>query len=399
MDFSTAIVTALPVESAAMRAFVDDLGPEPTNGDPNIYYSGTVPSVDPDRPHRVVVALLANDGTRNAAAISTDLLRSFASVRVIVMCGIAGGVPAPAAPERHVRLGDIVTAAEGVVDYDHVYTTNGWDEPRRAVNGLSTTLLRADRDLAAGELAGGEPWRQLIAERVDRLSRDFVRPPESTDVLYVNDVRSVHPDRRRSGHPDGWPKVHRATIGSADRLLRDAVRRDELAARYGLRAVEMEASGIAVAADLHARDWYIVRGVADYCDHHKNNRWHGYAALVAAAYTRALLGRCPPAGGSRIATTGSLAPLVDALLGIDALRDDYQRRAVMASLPARIRTQVPDNVVARLHLIGLVQTCERFPDGRVALVDMLRVSLGEGSPELAAVERVIERHWRRREPA
>lgn len=68
----------------------------------------------------------------------------------------------------------------------------------------------------------------------------------------------------------------------------------------------------------------------------------------------------------------------------------------MASLPLEIRTQVPDSVIARLHLLGLVQTCEQFPGGQAALLHMLAVGLGEESPELAAVTPIISHHWRSR---
>jgi len=37
----------------------------------------------------------------------------------------------------------------------------------------------------------------------------------------------------------------------------------------------------------------VVRGICDYCDDNKNDLWQGYAAVVAAAYTRALLELIP----------------------------------------------------------------------------------------------------------
>jgi hypothetical protein len=37
----------------------------------------------------------------------------------------------------------------------------------------------------------------------------------------------------------------------------------------------------------------VVRGICDYSDSHKNKQWQGYAALVAAAYARELLGYVP----------------------------------------------------------------------------------------------------------
>lgn len=88
-----------------------------------------------------------------------------------------------------------------------------------------------------------------------------------------------------------------------------------------------------------------------------------------------------------------LARIVEALLDVPAMRDDYQRRAIMAGLPVRIRSVVPDNVVARLHIISLVQTCMTFPDGRDALLGMVRLALGPESPDLMRVEAVIVAEW------
>jgi len=51
----------------------------------------------------------------------------------------------------------------------------------------------------------------------------------------------------------------------------------------------MEGSGIADAAWTAGQQYFIVRGICDYCDEKKNDIWQGYAAVVAAAYTRALI--------------------------------------------------------------------------------------------------------------
>jgi nucleoside phosphorylase len=408
------IVTALPIECAAVRLLVDDLREQPAPDDPHHYRSGWMPSTEPDRPHRVVIALQTDDGTRNAAASCAHLARSFPGLTTFVMCGIAGGFPAPEQPQRHVRLGDIVVATKGIVDYDHVRTVDGVDTLRRPVEGLSKALLRADHELEMQQLDGREPWRAPLAEAVGRAEL-FGRPGEETDLLFVAGGRAAHPDRRRSGHPRGWPRVHRGAVGSADRLLRDAARRDELADRYGIRAVEMEGSGIAVGADLHDRRWFMVRGIADYCDNRtKNDVWHPYAALAAAAYVRALLAQCHPFGVTPVRTAGpaatvtpdprqrpapalgpadGLAAIVDALLGLRPMRDDFQRRAILDELPDHIRTAVPASATGRLHVIGLVRTCEDFPGGADALLTALRLALGAASPEYLRVERVIRDNW------
>jgi nucleoside phosphorylase len=408
-EFAIGIISALPVESVAVDMVLDEVGGQPAPGDPHRYRSGRLPSTEPDRPHRVVVAVQTRDGTRGAAAIGTAMLRSFPSLRVLVMCGIAGGVPAPHAPLRHVRLGDVVVATDGVVDYDHVRTVDGVDSPRRPVPGLSATLLRADRELEMKELHGQQPWRRVLRDAVRR-NAGYARPPDDTDVLFVGGERAPHPAPAASGHAPGRPRIHRGTIGSADRLLRDAAMRDRLAARFRIRAVEMEGSGLAAGADLHDRHWFMVRGIADYCDDNtKNDRWHPYASLAAAAYLRALLAECPPfaepspgAASAKPVRAPGAAPAhsadrqratVEALLELAQMRDDYQRRAILALLPEHIRTAIPDSVVGRLHVVALVDTCQRYPDGRDALISALDRALGAESPEFLRLAAVIRENW------
>jgi len=115
-------------------------------------------------------------------------------------------------------------------------------------------------------------------------------------VLYNSKKQSA-----RISHPkDLWrdrnparPKVHLGAIGSANELLKDPIRRDRLRDEHGVRAIEMEGSGTADAAWSASRDYLVIRGTCDYCDTHKNDEWHYYAALVAAAYARALIGSLP----------------------------------------------------------------------------------------------------------
>ncbi|MFY1669822.1 effector-associated domain 2-containing protein [Plantactinospora sp. WMMB334] len=395
-DVGVGIVTALPLECAAVRLMVNGLDDLEVPGDLNHYRVGTLPSRDSEHPHRVVVAVQAEDGTRNAAAICTDMARSFPGLAVFVMCGIAGGVPAPHQPDRHVRLGDVVVATRGVVDYDHVRTVDGAETVRRPVQRPSTTLLRADRELQIKELTGEQPLRGLL-DRTEIRGSMFSRPGRSAGRGSPDIPVDPHLDTA-GGRTDGSPRVHRGAIGSADRLLRDAARRDALALKHSIRAVEMEGSGIAVAADLNERQWFMVRGVADHCDDRtKTDAWHPYAALVAAAYVRALLSEALPFGAQRHHRGGwtptDLQLIVDALLEVPAIRDDYQRRAIIALLPAHIRNAVPDSVRGRLHVIGIVQTCEYFPDGRSALLDALRLTLGPDDPEFQRVGSVVLRHW------
>ncbi|KAL2847309.1 ankyrin repeat-containing domain protein [Aspergillus pseudodeflectus] len=81
------------------------------------------------------------------------------------------------------------------------------------------------------------------------------------------------------------PNVHYGMVVSGNSVVKSAAVRDSLLrdipdAVY----VEMEVSGL-----MNDFPCIIVRGICDYCDSHKNDQWHGYAALAAAAYAKELL--------------------------------------------------------------------------------------------------------------
>jgi nucleoside phosphorylase len=96
--------------------------------------------------------------------------------------------------------------------------------------------------------------------------------------------------RQNSDQEDDEPYVvvHRGTIGSGELVIKDAVLRDRLAKDHKLLCFEMEAVGA-----LTDFPCIVVRGISDYCDSHKNDQWHGYAAAAAAAYARQLLFHLP----------------------------------------------------------------------------------------------------------
>ena len=130
-DVTIGIIAALAIEGAAMRTLMSGPRPVRMQDDPNEYRMGRLDSAEPGRPHRAVLVTLAESDTRNAAATCTDMLRSFPHIRCVIMVGIAGGVPAPRRPQEHVRLGDVVIALDGIVDYGHVRQGPDGAEPRR----------------------------------------------------------------------------------------------------------------------------------------------------------------------------------------------------------------------------------------------------------------------------
>jgi nucleoside phosphorylase len=287
------IVTALPEEFDAMSALTNDKQPFDVADDRADYVLGRLPSRHESEPHQVVLTVLSEAGNNVAATACTGLIRSFRTVNVVLMVGIAAGVPCPPEPRKHVRLGDIVVATWGIVDYDNVEVTpdgvrlrGGFPQPSPLLKN-ATTMLRSE------ERRGRRPWEGWLRTAGRDDLRQFARPADHDDILYAADESDAtvrHPDRRLSGHRAGLPKVHYGRIGSADRSFRDAGVRDGLAREHELRALEMEGSGIGRSAFLNGLEWFVVRGVSDYADSRRTDAWRSYAAFAAAAYTRALLG-------------------------------------------------------------------------------------------------------------
>jgi nucleoside phosphorylase len=291
------IVTALPEEFAAMQAMINNPRRVAVTHDAAFYVCGALPSASADQPHQVVLTLLGETGSDAAAHACANLVRSFPTVEVILMVGIAAGVPSPADPDRHIRLGDIVVAAWGIVDFDHVVETDSGSTLRQPFPRPSPVLVRCAKQLEVAEQSGKRPWEALADAARARLD-GFDRPPVETDAVHASDDPSVvlpHPDPAESRHRQGQPRVHYGRIGSADKSVRSAAARDALAAKYQIRAIEMEGKGLGRAAFASGRDWFVVRGISDYGDRHFNSSWRKYASLVAAAYVSALLVECRPA--------------------------------------------------------------------------------------------------------
>lgn len=143
-------------------------------------------------------------------------------------------------------------------------------------------------------------------ERNPRLRGEYRRPDPATDRLYKSTV--VHRGASyescvdicgeekadlivrtpRSEYEDNL-KVHYGLIASADELMKDVVVRDRLANEKGVLCFEIEAVGL-----MNHFKCLVIRGIRDYADSHKNEKWQGYAAMTAAVYAKELLGTIAP---------------------------------------------------------------------------------------------------------
>lgn len=283
------VITALPKEFSAMESMLDSPVPYSFSGDGagRRYVLGEIPAAG-THTHVVALALMPDVGTNTAAVSANNLLHFFPTVRQLIMCGIAGGIPGATSEEDDVRLGDIVVSDRtGVIHYDFVKQTSDEIIERTPPRPPSAELLEAVRLLQAHENKSLRPWESLLgrAKRLNNVAR-----PSDTLGADGNPISYL----TNTGRRPGFPQVFLGPIASANRLVKDETFRNSLRDRFKVKAVEMEGSGIADATWVSDRAGYlVVRGISDFCDARKGDLWQGYAAVVAAAYTRALLQSIP----------------------------------------------------------------------------------------------------------
>ena len=304
---TVAIITALTIEQAAAKAMLDDPQPYSTPGNaPGEYFVGTIPSKD--QSEHVVVLARCDVGENLAASNTTLLLERFPNIREVLMVGIAGAVPNPDRAEDDVRLGDIVvTNTKGIIQYDlekEVSRSGGVSrESRHPPRPPSARLTAASKDLELLAIEGRYPWQPLM-ERAAHL-QNAPRPTSPDQLHDAKDPARIVARNQFPGRRDGVPSVFSGPIASGNKLIKNVRLRERLRASFGVKAVEMEASGVADASWLHCAGYFVVRGTCDYCDEFKNDDWQQYAAIAAAAYARALLMHTRAADGG---TTSRIEP-------------------------------------------------------------------------------------------
>ncbi|KAK1622056.1 ankyrin repeat-containing domain protein [Colletotrichum phormii] len=304
-DYTVGWVCALPLEMAAAKGMLDQLHPNLPWQDPadhNSYVLGQVQG------HNVVIACLPAGiyGITPAATVAKDLLRTFKSIRFGLMVGIGGGVPSR---KHDIRLGDIVVSqpaetSGGVIQYDRGKTVQEGEFQRTgSLNAPPQVLLAALGRLQADHMIEDSRVPQFISELISKspkiIKKKFSHQGALYDCLFQAEYDHVDSDStcdecdpkqkiQREDRDDTNPVIHYGNIASGNQVIKHGKTRDKLSKDLGVLCFEMEAAGLQDFPCL------VIRGVCDYADSHKNNRWHEYAAITAAAFAKELLSVIPP---------------------------------------------------------------------------------------------------------
>lgn len=309
-DYHIGWICALNIELTAAIAMLDEehemmVGQDPH--DHNSYVLGRI------HQHNVVIACMPEgvDGLVPAANVAKDMARTFPGLRVGLMVGIGGGIP-DLSRGIDIRLGDVVVSRPektwgGVVQYDKGKAEKGGKFVFKGqLNQPPALLLQAMAQLRARHAMRPSKVTDYIDEAIRRnpmMEENGFTLPAMPDRLFCSvcekdvecpavDCDGLHTIRRP--RKNNRPAVHYGVIASANQVVKDAVVRDRLRDEFGALCLEMEAAGL-----MNEFPCLVIRGICDYADLHKNDVWHPYAAMAAAAYAKEFLHYISPVQASQ----------------------------------------------------------------------------------------------------
>ena len=282
-SIKTAVFFALPEEIAAFRPLLSkrenlDMETERALGIQGEI--GTINGAD-GKEHQIGLFLLPDYGNDMASIYVTRAKLIFSTIEHVIMCGIAGGIPA----KEH--IGDVVVSIGGVFQYDL-----GKNESEKFIAKdigapCSLVLRQAVQMYRSKEYETKVPWTEQLVKIGEKLDDSFSSPPEKESYFALQNSTGEY--RKVYRRAASLPTVHYGIIGSANCVQKDPKKRDELYTEKKVLAVEMEAAGIKDSARAGDIGFLVVRGICDFCDDSKSDTFHNYASSTAAVYVIGLL--------------------------------------------------------------------------------------------------------------
>lgn len=305
-EYTVGWICALPVELAAARGMLDEEHGEPQTppvaADNNTYALGCMGKF------KVVVACLPKDqlGSFSAAAVAKEMLFTFPKIRVGLLVGIGAGIP-DYDNGQDIRLGDVIISSDtqhgGVVVYDFgkrlpdgsFQSLSALNRPPRCL-GSALGKLQAEHEMQENQIA---QYIEEMLEKYPRMRKKYSHPGQSSDRLFQSSyphVRGTSCAQRdpseqvlREPRPDETPVIHYGTIASGNTVIKNRFAREEIRKKHGAICLEMEAAGL-----MNIFPCVVIRGISDYADSHKNDRWQPFAAAAAAACAKEFLQHVQP---------------------------------------------------------------------------------------------------------
>ncbi|KAH7217226.1 hypothetical protein BKA60DRAFT_609147 [Fusarium oxysporum] len=327
-QYKVAWIAPLEIEARAALCLLDERhhGRFPVSrGDDYIFEAGVTGG------HNIIIATLPvgqEYGNGSAAALVSQVKKCFPN-----LCR-----------GRDIRLGDILVGlpdsnSAGLIAYDLGKETEDTFELLRHGHSLAMAepIVRSAigniKLLAPKESEVFLPYYEKIAN-LDHATGTFADRGQDNDILYDDESQMI---QRFSRPAHIRSRVWYGPIGSGDKLVKNAKKRNLLRDKYDMIGLEMEAAGT-----INRIPVGVIRGVCDYGNRHKNKDWQPYAAAMAASYARALLDVIRP----------SLPSVSDTRLEVT----QQQRIAVLKALEEMAFGQEQVNRIALVGLGGVGKT-------------------------------------------
>jgi nucleoside phosphorylase len=305
-EYTVGWICALPIELTAARGMLDEQHGDPQTppamADKNTYVLGSMGKF------KVVVACLPLDrmGSVSATAVANRMLFTFPNIRVCLLVGIGAGIP-DYKNHQDIRLGDVVISSHpetgGVVVYDFgKKLADGSFHSISALNrppeSLTSALgkMKSEHDMHDNKIA--EYIDQMLEKYPKMRKKGYFHPGPSFDRLFQPDCPHIgsscadcDPSKEvcREERLEEMSVVHYGTIASGNMVVKNASLREEIRAKHGAICLEMEAAGL-----MNSFPCIVIRGISDYADVHKNDRWQPCAAAAAAACAKEFLEHLQP---------------------------------------------------------------------------------------------------------
>lgn len=311
-SYTVAVICAMSFEMSAFRYMLDREHPrlQRKEGDLNTYVLGELYG------NNIVLACLpGTQGKGSAATVATNLARTFPAIKLRFLVGIGGGVPSK---DHDIRLGDVVVSMPsgeygGVVQYDLGKKTDYGFVLKGFLQAPPPLLRSAVETMRSDHLVSDNRIEEFISQMLQKGRRlsDYQQPSTKTDILFskgysheFNEPTCDRCDRERvvtrNVRQFPGPEIHYGLIASGDTVMRSS---STNAASYleDVLCFEMEAAGL-----MTEYSCLVIRGISDYADSHKNDKWQCYAAATAAACTKELLSYLQPNENVSAAAASSL---------------------------------------------------------------------------------------------
>ncbi len=271
------ILTVIPAELEAARRVlrIDNDSREKDIADGTVYFHGAVRSELANRDYTVALTCIGGAGNPGTAAATSSAIAKY-HPRAVLLMGIAAGI------RDKVRIGEVVLS-DRVVAYEPaalIRTVRGArEQPRPEIDRTPHTMIQ-----------------DVVSYRAEpsRLRDAFVRAGG------VIPTAPADRENKFRQHVASTITARLGTIASGEKLLRDPEKLLAVREQHGkTEAGEMEAAGVVDGCRRGAVPWLVIRGISDFGDDLKDDRFHTFASCAAAAVLHDFVANGLDLGGVR----------------------------------------------------------------------------------------------------